>query len=93
MILVDTNILVHSAYLPDPFHAVTKKALTTLRQSGEILCVAPQNVVEFWGVVTRPSSPASIRPAREVQNRFAAALIEPVNYALVKSAPIRCRPV
>ena len=28
--------------------------MNTLRRSNEVLCVAPQNLVEFWAVATRP---------------------------------------
>jgi predicted nucleic acid-binding protein len=31
-----------------------KNALNVLRLRNEVLCVAPQNLVEFWAVVTRP---------------------------------------
>jgi predicted nucleic acid-binding protein len=53
VIFVDTNILVRSAYPPDSQYAVTKNALATLRKRQETLCIAPQNLVEFWSVVTR----------------------------------------
>jgi predicted nucleic acid-binding protein len=56
VILADTNILVRSAYPPDPLYAVTKNAVGTLLQRGETLCIAPQNLMEFWSVVTRPPS-------------------------------------
>jgi predicted nucleic acid-binding protein len=54
VIFVDTNILVRAAYPPDQKHTVTKNALGTLRKRQETLCIAPQNVVEYWGVATRP---------------------------------------
>lgn len=56
MILVDTNILVHAANPLDPLHAMSKNALAKLRRQGEVLCIAPQNLVEFWAVATRPVS-------------------------------------
>ncbi len=56
MIVVDTNIFVHAANPPDPLHPVAKGALAKLRQRGETLCLAPQNLVEFWSVATRPAS-------------------------------------
>lgn len=56
MVLIDTNILLHTANPLDPLHAVSRNALATLRRQAEVLCVAPQNLVEFWAVATRPTS-------------------------------------
>jgi len=33
---------------------VVKTALSTLRLRNEILCITPQNLIEFWAVATRP---------------------------------------
>jgi predicted nucleic acid-binding protein len=52
--LTDTNILVHAANQTDEKHIITKRALATLRKRQEVLCIAPQNLVEYWGVATRP---------------------------------------
>lgn len=54
MILADTNILLRSLHLQHPHHDVAKNALKLLRLRNETLCVAPQNLVEFWAVATRP---------------------------------------
>ncbi len=54
MILVDTNILLRSLHPQHPHYGPTKSALKLLRLRNETLCVAPQNLVEFWGVATRP---------------------------------------
>src|SRR3954466_7369492 len=54
MILLDTNILVHYASATSPAFSTVDKAITTLRSSGEQLCVVPQNIYEFWAVATRP---------------------------------------
>jgi predicted nucleic acid-binding protein len=45
VILAGTNILLRSI-----------TSLNVLRRSNETLCVAPQNLVEFWAVATRPQS-------------------------------------
>jgi predicted nucleic acid-binding protein len=55
VILVDTDVLVHAANPPDPRYSVAINALAKLRQQ-EPLCVAPQNLVEFWTVATRPDT-------------------------------------
>jgi predicted nucleic acid-binding protein len=54
VILTDSNILVHSVQLHAPEYRVVDAAIAKLRVQEEILCIAPQNVVEFWSVVTRP---------------------------------------
>lgn len=53
MILVDSNILLR-AHPSAKLYPVVKGALTKLRAQNEALCVAPQNLVEFWAVATRP---------------------------------------
>lgn len=52
--LVDTNILLRSIDPAHPMNAITVQALTTLRGQGEQLWIVPQNLIEFWGVYTRP---------------------------------------
>lgn len=54
--LVDTNILVCLVHQVDPMHPDVKSACTTLQTQGEILCIIPQNLIEFWVVATRPTS-------------------------------------
>lgn len=52
--LLDTNVLVHAANLASPLHAKAASLVDRgLRQSG-LFCVAPQNLVEFAAVVSRP---------------------------------------
>jgi hypothetical protein len=36
--------------------SVADNAVSTLLIQGEILCVVPQNLIEFWAVATRPLS-------------------------------------
>ncbi len=55
MILADTNILLRSLHPQHPHHSVAENTLSTLRMRGETLCLAPQNLVEFRAVATRPS--------------------------------------
>jgi predicted nucleic acid-binding protein len=52
--LTDTNILLRLTRRDDPDYAVVRGAAQALRQSGSVLCYTPQNLVEFWNVVTRP---------------------------------------
>ncbi|HEY6345646.1 MAG TPA: PIN domain-containing protein [Bryobacteraceae bacterium] len=54
MVLTDTNILLRSIHPHHAHYAAAKSALNALRLRNEALCVAPQNLVEFWAVATRP---------------------------------------
>jgi predicted nucleic acid-binding protein len=54
--LADTNILLRLLQRSDPDHALACGALRSLRERGEQICFAPQNLVEFWCVCTRPTS-------------------------------------
>lgn len=51
--LLDTNIILRYADHGHSLYPITKYAIDTLRQRGYELCIAPQNCVEFWNVVTR----------------------------------------
>jgi predicted nucleic acid-binding protein len=53
--LSDTNILLRSAQPAHPMHAEAVAAVEALLNSGEAVCIVPQNIVEFWGVATRPA--------------------------------------
>ena len=53
MIFADTNILLRSLQTNDPHYPITENALARLRGRPEVLCIAPQNIVEFWPVATR----------------------------------------
>ncbi len=53
MLLTDTNILLRALYPDHPHYALAKRALKTLRHRAEVLCVTPQNIIEFWTVATR----------------------------------------
>lgn len=52
--LLDTSFLVRPANVNDTLHSQTVAALTELLCRTEMLFVAPQNIVEFWSVATRP---------------------------------------
>ncbi len=56
MILADANILLRSLQTSAPHYLTLESALAKLGGRQEILCIAPQNVVEFWSVATRPAS-------------------------------------
>lgn len=52
--LLDTSILLRLAKRDNPEHPVIVAAMDVLIEAGADLCYAPQNVVEFWNVLTRP---------------------------------------
>src|ERR1039458_10176750 len=53
-ILADTNVLLRSLYPEHPHCSAAEDALAALRLRGEVLCIAPQILIEFWAVATRP---------------------------------------
>ena len=56
MILLDTNILLRYASAADPAFATVDTAIKALHAGGEVLCVVPQNIYEFWATATRPTA-------------------------------------
>lgn len=64
--LLDTNVLVHAAYKAAAHHREAAELLARgLREKG-LYCIAPQNIVEFAAVVTRPRFVDPVLPAKEV---------------------------
>ena len=55
-IAADANILLRFFQRTHPLHQTTRQAVRRLRSAGEVVCVLPQNIVEFWCVASRPSS-------------------------------------
>ncbi len=53
-ILVDTNVLLRAVQLRHPAARTAINAIKTLYRQQHALCLAPQNIVEFWNVCTRP---------------------------------------
>jgi predicted nucleic acid-binding protein len=54
--LIDTNVLGRLIQKTHPMHAEAMRAVRTLRQRDERLCIVPQNLIEFWAIATRPVS-------------------------------------
>lgn len=54
--IVDTSLLVRQADTNSQDRPVALNAFKNLTASGEMLQVVPQNMVEFWVVVTRPQA-------------------------------------
>lgn len=54
--LVDTNVLLRFADRTHPLHSLARTAVRKLRDDAHQLRITPQNCVEFWNVVTRPTA-------------------------------------
>jgi len=52
--LLDTNVLLRAAQPSLPLAADVRDSLSALVAAGVRLCLVPQNLYEFWVVVTRP---------------------------------------
>jgi predicted nucleic acid-binding protein len=52
--LVDTNVLVYALFPAMPDHAASRALLDKAKAAGANLCIAPQNLIEFFAVVTDP---------------------------------------
>lgn len=65
--LLDTNVLVHAAYKGAADHVRAAELLARgLREKG-LYCIAPQNIIEFAAVVTRPRFVDPVLPVEEVR--------------------------
>jgi predicted nucleic acid-binding protein len=52
--LVDTSVLTRLIVVKDPLSQPARRAIDKLQQDRAGLLVAPQNLIEFWAVATRP---------------------------------------
>jgi hypothetical protein len=53
-VLVDSNILLRSLHPGHPHSAIAENSVAALGLRNETLCIAPQILIEFWAVATRP---------------------------------------
>lgn len=56
MILLDTNILIHSKLATSPHYIAVTQRLTDFYENEEELVICPQVLYEFYVVATRPSN-------------------------------------
>ncbi len=54
LILIDANILLYAADPASPSCSASVRATSELRLRGDIPCIVPQSLYEFWVVATRP---------------------------------------
>jgi predicted nucleic acid-binding protein len=73
-ILLDTNILVRAAQRSHPASRTAADAVKRLHRKQYALCVAPQNVIEFWNVCTRPREVNGLGLSVSATNRYAGRL-------------------
>lgn len=52
--LVDTNVLLRSIQRTHAMHSDAVRVTALLTRQGEELTIIAQNLIEFWGVATRP---------------------------------------
>ena len=64
--LSDSNILLRLAKRDDAEHELVKRAIEYLIGADAIICYTPQNVTEFWNVLSRPKE----------KNRFGLSIAE-----------------
>ena len=65
--LLDTSILVRLANAADPQRGMAFDALATLHRQSVQFWIAPQSLIEFWNVATRPQVANGLGlPVREV---------------------------
>ncbi len=53
-VLVDTNVLLRRTQPNHAHHSIAVESVARLLAAGEAVCFTPQNISEFWNVVTRP---------------------------------------
>lgn len=71
--LIDTNVLVYALFAQRPEHAASLALLESAQEPAPNLVVAPQNLAEFYAVVTNPrrvSTPLSGAAARAEVEKF-----------------------
>ncbi len=54
--LIDTSILARLANTADAQYALADRAVMELHHRSEVLCIAPQNLIEFRNLATRPKA-------------------------------------
>src|SRR6266571_740353 len=52
--LLETNVLLRGLDRSHPQCRVVRRAIIALRRQDNRLCLAPQKLIEFWAVATRP---------------------------------------
>lgn len=54
--LLDSNILLRLSQPAHPMYTTAVDAVDELDRQGDLICLAPQNLYEFWVAATRPAA-------------------------------------
>lgn len=71
--LLDTNVLVHAANSSSLLHSLASSLLERGLRTRDLYCIAPQNLVEFAAVLSRPRWQPLAMPGPEIE-RIAGTL-------------------
>jgi predicted nucleic acid-binding protein len=77
MILIDTNILVYAIQEDAPQHEASRRLVEAAQAGNPLACVFPQNLIEFFAVITDPrrlENPATTAEALESLEHFGTIL-------------------
>lgn len=75
--LLDTNVLVYGYYQQSPQHAACRALLDQAQNLGAGLCIAPQNLSEFYAIVTNPKRVTQPKSSTEALDLVAELLALP----------------
>lgn len=67
--MLDSNLLLRLSEPGSNHHPRAKRAVSALLQGGALLCITPQNIIEFWSVATRPKSEKGLALPRATAQR------------------------
>jgi predicted nucleic acid-binding protein len=91
VVLLDSGILLRLVNRADPEHATVRAALRLLKQRGNVLVMATQNVAEFWNVCTRPASARGGYGLSVAETAQRLRLLERLSrFCRKRRRPIRC---
>lgn len=96
-LLLDTNVLVYAMDGSSEFHAVSRAVLDRAQSPDAGLCVTPQNMVEFYSLVTNPRrvlaprSPEEAIETVESLMAFPGLDVLPVPFDLVSRVLALCK--
>jgi predicted nucleic acid-binding protein len=77
MILIDTNILVYAIQEDAPQHEASRRLVEAAQAGNPLACVFPQNLIEFFAVITDPrrlENPATTAEALDLLEQFGTML-------------------
>lgn len=75
--LVDTNVLVYALFPAMPDHAASRALLDRAKAADANLFISPQNLIEFFAVVTDPRRVTPAKTNDEALNAVADFLSQP----------------